>query len=126
MPGKQSPQGTSVTFDGVLIGWITGFDQEVSSGDISETTNVTSTVVGSGANSRVVREYDCTSVEPPVFTFTFWGPPSYSVTDAGKKATLVFDGAGVYWTGTAILRQFNHAGRPNQYTTGGASFQATE
>ena len=126
MPGKQSAQGTTVTFDGVLIGWLTGFDEDCQAGEMVETTNVNSTVVGSGAGARVVKSYDCTSIEPPTFAFTFWGPPSYSATDVGKKGTLVFSGGGRAWTGTAILRNFTHAGRPNQYTNGGASFQATE
>lgn len=125
MPGKQSAQGTTVYFDGVLIGWLTGFDEGSQVGQLVETTNVTSPVVGTGANARVVKSYDCTSIEPPTFAFTFFGPPSYGPNDVGKKATLTFNGAGRYWTGTAILREFNHAGRPNQYTTGGASFQAT-
>ena len=125
MPGIESAQGATVTFDGVAIGYLTGFDWEVQAGQLAETTNVTSLVIGSGANSRVVREYDCTSMEPPTFTFTFFGPPSYSQYDAGKKGTLSFTTSSTFIEGEAILRSFNHSGRTNAYTTGSASFQFT-
>jgi hypothetical protein len=61
-----------------------------------ETTNVTSTVVGTGASARVVKTYDVTAIEPITFSFTFKGPPSFGPSDAGKKATLAFSGGGAY------------------------------
>ena len=125
MPGLYSSHGTTVTFNGAAIGFLTGFDVEAKAGQLSETTNVTSTVVGTGANARVVKEYDCTSVEPPTVSITFHGPPSFSATDAGFKATLVFDAPGMTVSGEAILLSWNHSGRSNQWSTGTASFQLT-
>ena len=125
MPGFYSAQGTTVSFDGVPIGYLTGFDEEVKAGQLYDRTNVTSRVVGTGANARVVREYDCTSIEPPTLTFTFWGPPSYTSDDAGLKAQIVFDAPGSTISGEAILVSFNHAGRAGQWSTGSATFQLT-
>jgi hypothetical protein len=125
MPGLYSSHGTTVSFNGTNIGYLTGFDVEAKAGQLSETTNVTSTVVGSGANARVVKEYDCTSVEPPTVSITFHGPPSYDVEDAGFKATLVFDAPGMSVSGEAILLSWNHSGRSNQWSTGSATFQLT-
>lgn len=125
MPGPASPHGTSVTFDGVLIGWITGWTWTIEGSNPVEVTHVESTVVGEGAAARVVREYDCTAVEPSVFSFTFKGPPSYGPSDGGKKATLTFSGGGGYWTGEAILRKFVHEAKVNQYTDGSAEFMVT-
>lgn len=125
MPGIYSAQETTVTFDGVLIGYVTGWDWAAESSSTVETTSVSSPVVGTGANARVRKQYDVTGIEPPTFSVTFYGPPSFSMDDAGKKATLEFSGGDAVWTGTAILRRFSHAGRVNKWTDGGAEFQAT-
>lgn len=125
MPGFESAQGTTVSFDGVLIGYVTGWDWSAEASSPVETTNVDSPVVGEGANTRVRKQYDVTGVEPITFAFSFYGPPSFSDGDAGKKATLEFSGGGAVWTGEAILRRFNHSGRVNKWTDGGAEFQAT-
>lgn len=125
MPGLYSSHGTTVTFDGVNIGYLTGFDVAAKAGQLAETTNVNSTVVGTGLNARVVKQYDCTSVEPPTISVTFWGPPSFSDDDAGMKAQIVFDAPGDTISGEAILVDWNHSGRSNQWSTGSATFQLT-
>lgn len=124
MPGIYSAHGTTVTFNGVAIGYLTGFDWE-SSAQLVESTNVSSTVVGSGSNARVVKSYDATVVEPVKLSITFRGPPSYSSSDAGLRATLLFNAPGYTLSGTAILVSFNHSGRTNQFTEGSAVFQFT-
>lgn len=125
LPYTHSPQGSSVTFGGVPIGYLTGFDWESKAGELHEVTNVQSSVVGTGANARVVREYDCTAVEPPTISFSFWGPPSFAATDAGLKAQIVFDSPGSTLVGDAILVSFSHQGRVGEWTTGTATFQLT-
>jgi len=125
MPGIYSSHGTTVSFNGVQIGYLTGYDWEVKAGQLVERTHVGSRVVGTGANARVVKEYDCTSVEPATLAFAFWGPPSFSTDDAGMKATIVFETAGVEISGPAILLSFSHAGRSGQWSTGVATFQLT-
>ncbi len=130
MPGLYSSHGTAenptaVSFGGVDIGYLTGFDNESKAGEVQEVTNVNSPVFGSGANARVLRQYDCTSIEPPALSFTFWGPPSFDSTDAGLKAQIVFDSPGSTISGEAILVSFSHAGRAGQWSTGVATFQLT-
>lgn len=125
MPGVDSPQGTAVVFDNVAIGFLTGFDVEAKAGPLIDSTNVNSLVVGTSWSSRVVRWYDCTSVEPPTITITFWGPPTYSAYDCGKKGLLEFETQSKGVSGEAILLSWNYSGRPNQYTTGTATFQLT-
>lgn len=125
MPGFYSSHGTAVSFDGVPIGYLTGFDTECKAGETHEVTHVESPVFGTGANARVVKEYDVTSIEPPTLTFTFWGPPSFLSTDAGLKAEIVFDSPGNLISGEAILMAFNHSGRAGQWSTGTATFQLT-
>jgi hypothetical protein len=125
MPGIYSAQGTAVSFGGTPIGYLTGFDVEAAAGSPTETTSVVSQVVGSGANARVLKQYDATSIEPPKVSLTFWGPPTYSTTDAGLKATLTFTAPGDSFTGEAILLSWSHSGRPGQWSTGAAVFQFT-
>lgn len=125
MPGHYSAQGTTVTFDGEAIGYLTGFEVESQSGTLSETTNVTSTVVGTGANARVIRQYDATGVELPTITIRFWGPPAFAATDAGLKAQIVFDAPGDTLSGEAILVSWNHSGQAGQWSTGTATFKLT-
>jgi hypothetical protein len=125
MPGLYSSHGTTVSFNGTNIGYLTGFEFDARSGQPVETTNVTSTVVGTGAKSRVVKQYDCTTVEPPTVSITFHGPPSFLSTDAGFKATLSFNAPGNVFSAEAILLTFNHSGRAGQRSTGSATFQMT-
>lgn len=125
MPGITSPHGTTVSFDGVPIGYLTGYDIECQAGDVQEVTNVLSQVVGTGMKARVVKQYDATSVEPPTLSLEFLGPPSFLATDAGLKGEIVFDSPGFTLSGEAILRKFNHSGRAGQWTRGTAVFMFT-
>ena len=125
MPGYTSPHETAVSFDGVPIGFLTGYDIDCQAGEFHEVTNVLSQVVGTGQGARVIREYDATSVEPPTLSLEFYGPPSFSATDAGLRGLIVFDSPGFSLSGEAILRSFNHSGRSGQWTRGTATFQFT-
>jgi hypothetical protein len=125
MPGFHSSHDTTVSFNGVDIGYLTAHDWDVKAGQLVERTSVVSRVVGAGADARVVKRYDCTSVEPPTLSFSFWGPPSFDADDAGMKGTIVFETPGATISGPAILTSFSHAGRSGQWSTGVATFQLT-
>jgi hypothetical protein len=125
MPGHYSSHGTFVSFDGVDIGYLDGFDWDAKAGQLVERTHVGSRVVGVGANARVVKQYDCKSVEPATLSFTFFGPPSFSPDDAGAKAVIEFETPGGTISGPAILMSFSHSGRSGQWAKGTATFQLT-
>jgi hypothetical protein len=125
MPGQYSSHGAIAVFDGTEIGWLTDFDWEAAVAQLVERTNVTSTVVGTGANARVVKEYDCTEIEPPTLSFAFWGPPGVEVTYVGKRASLEFSAPGVTIGGEAILKKIRHSGRSREWSRGYAEFQLT-
>ncbi len=125
MPGVVSSHSTYVAFDGVEIGYLTGFDIDAKAGQLIDSTNVNSQVIGEGWNSRVVRWYDCSSIEPPSVSITFFGTPSFTPYDCGRKGWLEFNNQGNSMSGEAILMAWNYSGRPNQYTTGTATFQLT-
>lgn len=125
LPPEFSPQGTTVSFDGTPIGYLTGFDSQGAAGQLFDATGVDAPVVGSGSDARVVRQYDCTSIEPMVCSFNFFGPPSFTMEDSGRRGALAFDSPGSSISGEAILISFNHAGNVGRWTTGSASFQLT-
>jgi hypothetical protein len=125
MPGPYSSHGTTVTFASADIGYLTDFDVTSEAGQLYDSTNVTSTVVGTGANARVVREYDCTSIDPPIVVISFWGPSGYTSFQTGTKAVLEFTAPGNYLSGEAILTKWNHSGRKGQWSIGRAEFQLT-
>ncbi len=125
MPGIESPHGTEVSFADVTIGYLTDFDVDAKAGATIDSTNVNSPVIGEGYSSRVIRLYDCTSIEPPTVTVSFWGPPSFAWYDCGMKGQLNFTTQSVSVSGEAILLGITYSGKQNQYTTGSATFQLT-
>lgn len=125
MPGIESSQGTVVTFGGVRIGYLQGCDIEANAAGLADITSAISPVVGTGGNARVVRQYDCTAIEPPVVTLAFYGPPSYSAEDVGTQAQLVVATRSGQISGMAILQNWTYSLKPNSYSTGTATFQLT-
>lgn len=125
MPGFQSPHGTVVYFDGVEIGYLTGYDIDAQAGQLSDSTDSTATVIGTGTDARVLKKYSATVIEPPSISMSFFGAPSFTVYDVGHVATLEFTSDGFSISGEAVLTGWNHGGRVGQYTTGSASFQLT-
>lgn len=125
MAGYVSSQGTTVTFNSVPLGYLTGFEFEAKAGATTESTPTTASIVGSGGSSRALRVYVATAVEPPTVSITFWGAPQFSNDDAGLVAELSFNAPDNSFSGEAILLSFSHSGRAGQWATGSASFQLT-
>lgn len=123
MPGFHSSHGVTVSFDGTAIGYLTGFDIEGKAGTLVDRTGVSASIVGSGSSSRVLRRYDCTSLDPMTLTINFHGAPSFTQNDVGAKATLSFSSTNHSWSGQAILTGWNHSGRAGRYSEGTATFQ---
>ena len=125
MPGFDSSHGVSVSFAGVAIGYLTGFDDEAKAGTLVDRTGSSATIVGTGASARVLRRFDCTSLDPMTLSLTFHGAPSYTQNDVGTKGTLSFSAPGNSWSGQAILTGWNHSGRTGRFSEGSATFQLT-
>ena len=125
MPGFNSSHGVSVSFGGVPIGYLKGFDNEAKAGSLVDRTTAAATIIGSGSSARVLRRFDCTAIEPMSLQLSFIGSASFSQNDVGMKGTLSFSAPGNSWSGQAILTGWNHSGRANQYSEGTASFQLT-
>jgi hypothetical protein len=114
-----------VSFAGVTLGRLTGFDNEFAGGSLQDATSGDSRVVGYGANARVVKQWDCTSIESGTLSLTFWGPPGFSPDDRGTRGVLTFSAPESTYSAEAILVRFSHSGRAGQYASGSAEFQFT-
>lgn len=126
MPGIYSSQGTSVTFNGVMIGYLTDVDVDGSAASLVETTPVEATVIGSGVNSRVMKTYDCLAIEPITISISFRGPPTYTENDSGLRGLLVIVAPGSPpRVGNAILTGWTHRASAGEYSSGTATFQMT-
>lgn len=116
-------QGTTVSFDGEPIGRLISFDSGAEIGQLDDVTGDDASLVGSGADARIVRQYDCTEIEPPKLSFKFWGASPFTKDDIGRQGTLSFDAPGDSISGTAILLRWKYAGAAGVYAQGSCEFQ---
>jgi hypothetical protein len=90
-----------------------------------EKTNITSEVVGYGANSRIVKTYDCVAIDPGTVEVTLYGCPPYSNADTGTRGivSVSFDGGKL--TRPAYLESFDVTGSVGEFLVGQAVFKLT-
>lgn len=89
MPDVPDSQGAALSFRGTYLGVLQGFTPSFTAGNVHEVTSMRSPVVGSGQNARVLKQYNCTSIEPGTVTARFIGSPDLSRADIGGPGTLV-------------------------------------
>ncbi len=92
------------------LGAVVGFDSDSSAGTPYEFTPATATVVGTGINSRVVRQLNWTSIENGTVSFRVLGNPMFVESDMGTRGTLAFSVGGVSLSRTAAIKTSRRAG----------------
>ncbi len=92
------------------LGAVVGFDADSSAGTPYEFTPATATVVGTGINSRVVRQLNWTSIENGTVSFRVLGNPMFVESDMGTRGTLAFSVGGVSLSRTAAIKTSRRAG----------------
>lgn len=125
MPDIPSAQGASVSFGGVSLGAFSGFDEGHSAASPTDTTGATATIVGTGGNTRVIRQVEITVIEPGSISFRCWGNPPFSRADIGLSGTLAFSAGGVSLSLTAQLASFQRVGSAGELIQGSYQFQFT-
>lgn len=75
MAGIYFGHGATFTWGGLQISELLTFEWSGGKGEAFEVTNRASRVVGTGAQARVVRQYDVVSIEPLRVVVTFYGAP---------------------------------------------------
>lgn len=119
-------QGTTVTFDGQLLGSLTGVRASQSVASRFDCTSNLSPVIGTGANTRVLLQVNPTSLDPGAFTIQFLGPTVFSDADIGRVAQLAvsFPGGGSL-IGLAYLQDLETDAAVGEKLRGTATFSLT-
>lgn len=123
MTAIPSCQNVSVSFGGVALGGLIGFDEGYSAASPTDTTGATATIVGSGGNTRVIRQVEITMIEPGSISFRCWGNPPFGRADIGLSGTLAFTIAGVATSWPAQLASVQRVGSAGELIQGSYQFQ---
>ncbi len=112
----------SVTFAGVALGDIIGFDEAGGTAQVSDRTTSTATLVGTGDNTRIVMRRDITGIDPGNLSFRCNGAPPFARTDIGLRGSLVFSVGGASYTLTAQLASIQRFGAAGGIVQGAYEF----
>lgn len=123
MTAIPSCQNVSVSFRGVALGNMIGFDEGYSAASPTDTTGATATIVGSGGNTRVIRQVEITMIEPGSISFRCWGNPPFARSDIGLAGTLAFTIAGIATSWPAQLASVQRVGSAGELLQGSYQFQ---
>ncbi len=121
-----SAQGTTVSWGGDDLGMLTSVQVRAGRAQLVDVTSVNATVVGSGTNSRVLREVGVASVEPASISLTAYSTGiSVSQNDRGDTRLLDVRGDGWFYNGNAILMDYNLTANVGGFVTISMEFQFT-
>lgn len=118
-------QGSSVSFGGGALGSLVGWQVSLAQASTTDATGTGATIYGNGEDTRLVKQVECTAIDPGTVSVRLLGCPPYTNEDIGTKATLSvdFDGGGISWE--AILLSFEVEGSVGELLRGTATFQFT-
>lgn len=125
MPEIPDSQGATLYFKGVELGVLQGASPAFAAGSVHEVTSLRSPVIGSGQNARVIKQYNCTSIEPGTMQCRFLGTSDLARNDVGGPGTLVFSWPNGQISGAAFCSDLQadfSVGQLQQWT---ATFQFT-
>lgn len=120
-----SSQGSTVSFDGVNIGQLVGWTVSPGRAVVQDVSSAYSSVLGTGSETRLVRQYEAFSLEPGSATYTLLGTPPHTGALLGKRATLSVSYTGGNVTATAFLEKFEVTGAVGELLRGSATFILT-
>lgn len=121
-----SAQGTTVSWGGDNLGMLTSVQVRAGRAQLVDVTSVNAAVVGSGTNSRVLREVGVASVEPASISLTAYSSGiTVSQNDRGDTRMLNVQGNGWFYTGNAILMDYNLVANVGGFVTISMEFQFT-
>ena len=121
-----SAQGTTVSWGGDNLGMLTSVQVRAGRSQLVDVTSVNATVIGSGTNSRVLREVGVASVEPDSISLTAYSTGiSVNQNDRGDIRMLNVTGDGWSYYGNAILMDYNLTANVGGFVTISMEFQFT-
>lgn len=121
-----SSQGTTVSWGGARLGMLTSVQVRAGRSQLVDVTSVNATILGSGTNSRVLREVGVASVEPASVSLTAYSTGvSVGQNDRGDVRMLSISGNGWGYSGNAILMDYNVSANVGGFVTVSMEFQFT-
>lgn len=118
--------GATISFNGKALGNLVGIQPAFQAANVHEVTSLTPTIVGSGQNARVVKQYNVTSIESGAITCSFIGSPGLSRNDIGYPAALtVTAGSSISLSGQAVCIQLDADVQVGELVRWNAVFQFT-
>lgn len=124
MPTPSSHPAT-VAWKGQSIGRLTRVRVSPGSAVYSEITGINSGLVGTGANTRIVKAYDCVAIEPGSVEVSLYGCPPYADISIGEFGIVSVYMDGVSITREAALDSFEVTGQVGEFLVGQATFKFT-
>lgn len=124
MPTPTS-QGSTLSFNGTPLGRITRWVDSPGTAVYVEKTSIVSPVVGTGANARILKSYDCVAIDPGTVEVTLFGCPPFVYDDTGTRGTVSLSYDGGARNLPAYLDKFEVTGQVGQFLVGQASFRLT-
>lgn len=121
----QSAQGSRVFWGGRPIGKITAAKAAQSTGGSFDCTSMFSPVIGSGANTRVVRQVNPVDITPAAVTVELLGGSQFSRDDLGRVLLLTVYTPGGTLSGAAYLQDFSADAVVGEKLKSTATFQFT-
>jgi hypothetical protein len=117
-----SSQGATVSFRGTPIGQLTGFSVTPGRAVVQDVSSAESLLVGASDTTRLIRQFDCLSVEPGRATYSLLGVPPHNTDLIGISDTLAITYEGGSFTGSAFLESFEITGSVGELLRGSATF----
>ena len=119
-----SAQGSTVSFNGSPIGKLRGWRFTPRSAVLENVTGDAATLLGTGDETRVVKQFECLAVDPGSADVTLYGV-AFSKDDVGSKGDLVFTFTGGSLTLEAVLENYEGSGQVGGFIEGSATFRFT-
>jgi hypothetical protein len=119
------PSAATLYINGTAMGHVVGLKGSLSAGSPVDITAIDSPVVGTGAQCRVVRQYDCALVEPGECSAEVVGPSAFSYADVGVIGTVAFNIGGFTFSGQAYLSSIDSEARVGDLVRSSVRFQFT-
>lgn len=118
-------QGATLYFNGIQLGVLQGTSPAFAAGGVQEVTSMRSPVLGSGQSARVLKQYNCTSIEPGTMQCKFLGSADLARNDVGGPGTLVFSWPDGQISGQAFCSDLQAEFTVGQLRQWTATFQFT-
>jgi hypothetical protein len=102
MPDVQNSQGATLTFNGVTLGTYVSMSPSWAVGSVHEVTSLDSPVIGKATDSRVLKQYSASTMEPGSVVVKFIGNPTLSFDQIGVTGRLAISWSGGSYSGNGF------------------------